>query len=64
MNKDKTCMISSIDDILFLSDFICYNKLGINKKKIQKKLKKLKKEIENDEYELCMNDEWRKKHNV
>lgn len=51
-------MIKCIDELIFLSDFVAYNALGKEKKKIKKKLKKLKKHIQSDEYASNYNQEW------
>jgi Txe/YoeB family toxin of Txe-Axe toxin-antitoxin module len=62
MDKEKEEMKESINEIIFLSDFICYNSLEKNQKKIKKKLKKLLNHIENDEFSQCMSEEWLQKY--
>ena len=54
----KKDVIKYIDELIFLSDFIAYNALGKNKKKIKKKLKKIKKHIQSDEYASYSNQDW------
>lgn len=54
----KKDAIKYIDELIFLSDFVAYNALGKDKKKIKKKLKKIKKHIQTDEYASYSNQEW------
>ena len=54
----KKDAIKYIDELIFLSDFVAYNALGKDKKKIKKKLKKFKKHIQTDEYASYSNQEW------
>lgn len=44
-------LLSLLDDLEEYSEFVCYNRLGKNKKELQKKLKKLKNKIRNEKYD-------------
>ena len=62
LDKDKNLMISSLDDIILLSDFINYNSLGKNPKKVKKELKKLRRLLKHNKFDKCMRKEWLDKH--
>lgn len=44
-------LLSLLDDLEEYSEFVCYNRLGKNKKELQKKLKKLKNKIRKEKYD-------------
>lgn len=61
-DKDIENIKESIDDLLLLSDFLIYNSLDKSPKKIKKKLEKLKKCLDEEDFEKCMNEEWLSKY--
>jgi hypothetical protein len=56
INKDEA--VEVLDNLLELSNFICYSTMNQDKKKIRKRLKKLRNKVNNDDiYYLIEEDE-------
>lgn len=54
----KKDIIKDIEDLIFFTKFVVYDKNKKDTKKMKKKLKKLKTLIEDGEYDECCIEDW------